>query len=75
VPDHAETAYAIATDKEASGTVVELETLLPSRPQKTVADYRQQTVDNLFSGMLFSPLCRNHPTTERAVPKRGRRQE
>jgi len=52
VPDHAETAYAIATDKEASGTVVELETLLPSRPQKTVADYRQQTVDNLFSGML-----------------------
>ena len=52
VPDHAETAYAIATDKEASGTVVELETLLPSRPQKTVADYRQQTVDGLFSGML-----------------------
>lgn len=52
VPDHVETAYAIATDKEASGTVVELETLLPSRPQKTVADYRQQTVDGLFSGML-----------------------
>src|SRR6185436_19594951 len=52
VPAHAETAYAIATHKEASGTVVELETLLPSRPQKTVADYRQQTVDNLFSGML-----------------------
>lgn len=52
VPDHAETEYAIATDKEASGTVVELETLLPSRPQKTVADYRQQTVDGLFSGML-----------------------
>lgn len=52
VPDHAETQYAIATDKEASGTVIELETLLPSRPQKTVADYRQQTVDGLFSGML-----------------------
>src|SRR5262245_9950909 len=52
VPDHVETSYAIATDKEASGTVVELETLLPSRPQKTVGDYRQQTIDNLFSGML-----------------------
>jgi hypothetical protein len=74
VPDHAETAYAIATDKEASGTVVELETLLPSRPQKTVADYRQQTVDNLFSA-CFSPLCRNHPTTERALPQCRRRQE
>ncbi|HJZ81415.1 MAG TPA: pitrilysin family protein, partial [Pyrinomonadaceae bacterium] len=52
VPDHTDTAYAIAADKEASGTIVELETLLPSRPQKTVADYRQQTVDGLFAGML-----------------------
>src|SRR5262245_14453193 len=52
VPDHTDTAYAIAADKEASGTIVELETLLPSRPEKTVADYRQQTVDGLFSGML-----------------------
>lgn len=57
VPDHAETAYAIATDKEASGTVVELETLLPSQPQKTVADYRQQTVEGLFSGMLSARLA------------------
>src|SRR5436190_4422016 len=31
VPDHKETAYAIATDKEADTTIVELETLLPSR--------------------------------------------
>ena len=52
VPDHVETSYAIASDKEASGTVVEMETLLPSRPQKTLGDYRQQTIDNLFSGML-----------------------
>ena len=56
VPDHAETQYAIATDKEASGTVIELETLLPSTPQKTVADYRQQTVEGLFSGMLSARL-------------------
>jgi len=52
VPDHVETSYAIASDKEASGTVVEMETLLPSRPQKTLGDYRQQTIDSLFSGML-----------------------
>jgi zinc protease len=52
VPSQTETAYAIATDKEANTTLVELQTLLPSRSQKTVADYRQQTIDNLFSGML-----------------------
>src|SRR5262245_2413611 len=54
VPDHAETSYAIATDKEMSTTVVEFQTILPSRPENTVADYRQKTVDNLFSGMLSS---------------------
>ncbi|HEX7722970.1 MAG TPA: insulinase family protein [Pyrinomonadaceae bacterium] len=52
VPGHAETAYAIATDKEANTTSVEIDTLLPSREEKTVGDYRQQTVDRLFSGML-----------------------
>src|SRR5262249_48238062 len=57
VPDHAETSYAIASDKEMSATLVELQTLLPSRPQKTVADYRQQTVDSLFSGMLSARLA------------------
>jgi zinc protease len=60
VPDHKDTTFAIATDKEANTTIVELETLLPSRAEKTVADYRQQTVDRLFSGMLsarFSELA------------------
>lgn len=52
VPDRAETAYAIATDKEAGATVVQLLTLLPSREDKTVGDYRQKTVDNLFASML-----------------------
>jgi zinc protease len=54
VPDRTDTAYAIATDKEASATVVQLLTLLPSREDKTVADYRQNTVDNLFASMLTS---------------------
>jgi zinc protease len=52
VPSHAETAYAIATDKEANVTTVDIETMLPARPEKTVGDYRQQTIDRLFSGML-----------------------
>lgn len=52
VPERKDTAYAIATDKEANTTIVELETLLPSRSEKTVGDYRQQAIDGLFSGML-----------------------
>lgn len=56
VPDHAETSYAIVTDKEASNTSVEIDTLLPSRPEGTVGAYRQKTVDRLFSGMLSARL-------------------
>jgi zinc protease len=56
VPDHSETAYAIATDKEANTTNVEIDTLLPSRAEGTVGAYRQKTVDRLFSGMLSSRL-------------------
>lgn len=52
VPERKDTAYAIATDKEADTTIIELETLLPSRSEKTVGDYRQQAIDRLFSGML-----------------------
>ena len=56
VPDHAETSYAIATDKEASNTTVEIDTLLPARPEGTVGLYRQKTVDRLFSGLLSARL-------------------
>src|SRR5438552_1597715 len=59
IPDHSGTTYAIATDKEASNTSVEVDTLLPKRPQGPVGTYRQQIVDRLFSGMLsarFSEL-------------------
>jgi zinc protease len=60
VPDHTDTTYAIATDKETSTTIIQVETLLPARPEGTVRDYRQKTVDGLFSGMLsarFSELA------------------
>ncbi len=56
VPDHAGTTYAIATDKEANTTSVEVDTLLPRRPEGLVGAYRQKTVDRLFSGMLSARL-------------------
>jgi zinc protease len=61
VPDHAGTVFAIATDKEADSTTVEIDNVLPGREQKTIGAYRQKIVENLFSGMLsarFSELTR-----------------
>ena len=52
VADRKDTTYAIATDKEADTTIVEIDTLLPSREEKTVGDYRQRTIDGLFARML-----------------------
>ena len=54
IPDHPGTVYAIETDKEATNTIVEVENILPAREQGSVGDYRQRTVDRLFSGMLSS---------------------
>jgi zinc protease len=60
IPDHPGTVYAIVTDKEATNTTVEVDNILPARPQGSIGDYRQRTVDRLFSGMLsgrFSELA------------------
>jgi zinc protease len=54
IPDHADTVYAIATDKEATNTTIEVYNLLPAREEGSVAEYRQDTVDRLFAGMLSS---------------------
>jgi len=59
VPDRSETGYAINTDKETTTTSVEIDTLLPARPEGLIGAYRQKTVDRLFAGMLnarFSEL-------------------
>jgi zinc protease len=59
IPDHAHTTFAIATDKEASNTTIEVDTILPAEPEGLVGAYRQKTVDRLFSAMLsarFSEL-------------------
>jgi zinc protease len=59
VPDRSDIGFSINTDKETSTTSVEIDTLLPARPEGTVGAYRQKTVDRLFAGMLnarFSEL-------------------
>ena len=52
VPEQPGTLYAIATDKEASGTSVGVYAKMPARDQTTVGSYRQQLVERLFSGLL-----------------------
>ena len=52
VPAQPGTLYAIATDKEASGTSVSVYSKMPARDQSTIGAYRQQIVERLFSGML-----------------------
>ena len=52
VPEQPGTLYAIATDKEASGTSVSVYSKMPARDQTTVGAYRQQIVERLFAGML-----------------------
>ncbi|HKR23249.1 MAG TPA: insulinase family protein, partial [Pyrinomonadaceae bacterium] len=60
LPDRTDTSYAISTDKETTTTSIEIDTLLPVRPEGTVGVYRQKTVDRMFSAMLnarFSELA------------------
>ncbi len=60
VPDHPDTLFAIATDKEATSTSVAVYDKLPPRDERTVGAYRQQIVEQLYSGMLnrrFSELA------------------
>jgi zinc protease len=60
VPDRPGTAFAIATDPEASGTSVAVYHTMPTRDQGTVGAYRQQILEGLFSGLLtarFSELA------------------
>ena len=52
VPDHPQTLYAIATDKEATTTSVAVYNKLPLRDPTTVGAYRQQIVEQLYTGML-----------------------
>ncbi len=52
VPKHKETLVAIATDKEAPGTQVQVIYKHDPKKIKNVGDYRQQMVNSLYNRML-----------------------
>jgi zinc protease len=52
VPDHKETLYAIATDREAPGTAIAVYYKNDVLPETTIGDYRRMLTEQLFSRML-----------------------
>jgi zinc protease len=56
IPNHGGTIFAILSDKEATTTSVDYDTLLPASEQATIGAYRQHIMDSLFSGMLSARL-------------------
>jgi zinc protease len=52
LPDHEETLYAIATDKENTRTTVAVYHKHPLSEQDTVGSYRRMLTENLYNGML-----------------------
>jgi len=56
IPDHEETLFAIATDKEATSTSISVYHKHPLREQETVGAYRDRIVESLYSSMLNQRL-------------------
>jgi zinc protease len=52
VPGHGGTLYAVTTDPEVRGTLVNVTATMPARDQTTIGAYRQSLVERLFAGML-----------------------
>ncbi len=52
VPDHEETLFAIATDKESTFSSVSVYYKQALRDQSTIGAYRQSIVERLYNGML-----------------------
>lgn len=65
VPDHSETLFSIASDKEIPYTNVAVYNKLPTRDQSTVGAYRQVLVERLYSGMFNRRLSE---LTQKAEP-------
>jgi zinc protease len=57
VPEHPGTRFAIATDPEATVTVVNVSTAIAARDQTTIGAYRQQTAERVVSGLLSARLA------------------
>jgi zinc protease len=56
VPDHEQTLFAIASDKEATYSSVDVFYKLPDEEDKTVADYRRNIVQALYNNMINERL-------------------
>ncbi|MCU7496291.1 MAG: insulinase family protein [Ignavibacteria bacterium] len=56
VLDHKEPYFAIASDKEASGSSVSIYYMRPIEPEVTVKDYRRSIVENLYNNMFNKRL-------------------
>jgi len=65
VPDHVEPKVVITTDKEATGSDVQLNWKHERTQNRTVADYRRTLVANLYSQMLNMRL---QELTQKAEP-------
>lgn len=56
VPPHDSTRFSIVTDREATGSSVDLVRTVPSRPRVTRAAYREGLVEMLYGAMLDQRL-------------------
>lgn len=52
IPPHQETLISIATDKEATGSSVQVLYKRPRRPRVTIGDFRKGLVENLLQTMM-----------------------
>lgn len=52
VPDNEQLNVVVCTDKEATGTVIQMMYKQPLSSNKTIGDYRQHCVEQMFSTML-----------------------
>jgi zinc protease len=57
VPDHPGTRYVVATDPEATSTMVNVSSIMAARDQTSIAAYRQMTIERVFAGLLSARLA------------------
>jgi zinc protease len=57
VPDQPGTRYTVATDPEATSTIITVSSMMAARDQTTIGAYRQQTVERVFGGLLSGRLA------------------
>ena len=56
VPPHDDTLYALAADREATATTINVSSVRPAGDQRTVGTYREQMVERLFGRLLSARL-------------------